>query len=99
MIKRLFEKLKTLRLYFVRRSEWLVTSIDKNSTLGYKFSVNYTAGASDVTPDVWNKEEGWIKWRIKGDNYKQIDALKDAIIKHAYKVKDEKDKKFSFHYA
>ena len=99
MIKGLFEKLKTLRLYFVRRSEWLVASIDKNSTLGYKFSVNYTCGASNITSDVWNEEEGWIKWRIKGYNYKQIDVLKNNIITHAYKVKDDKDKKFAFHYA
>jgi len=99
MIKRLIEKLKTLRLYFVRRSEWLVASIDENSTLGNKFSVNNTGGASEVTPDVWNVEKGWIKWRIKGYNYKQIDALKDAIIKHAYRVKEDKDKKFVFHYA
>jgi hypothetical protein len=90
MIKRLIEKLKTLRLYFVRRSEWLIASIDENSTLGYKFSVNYTAGASEVTSDVWNVEKGWIKWRIKGYNYKQIDALKDAIIKSSLNPLEDK---------
>ncbi len=100
MKKYLIGKLRRFQKLFIPRTRftWIVANIDKSSKLGFLLSIEHS-GPHSALPDIWNEEEGWIKWNIKGYNYKEIDKLKDNIIKAVYCLKPNDGNRFFLSYS
>jgi hypothetical protein len=68
----------------MQKPHWLVLNVPKGLKIGDILSVE-NMGIHKALPDIWNNEKGYIKWNINGKSLKEIDDLKECIIKTLFR--------------